>query len=106
MESDKILSMNSIDPAESEWVSPIILVTKQERFSTILHILQRAELRDLQGSLKITQMDDCLESLDKARILSTLDANNGYWQIGIYYQGRENRLSHPTTDCPDLYKCV
>ena len=31
----------------------------------------------------LPRMDDCLESLDGATVFSTIDANCGYWQVGI-----------------------
>jgi Reverse transcriptase (RNA-dependent DNA polymerase) len=34
-------------------------------------------------------MDECIESLGDARLLSTLDCNSGYWQIPVSPQDKE-----------------
>jgi len=36
-----------------------------------------------KDSYPLPRIDDCIDSLNKATIFSTLDCNAGYWQVSI-----------------------
>ena len=76
-----MLKEGVIAPSESEWASPVVLVSKSDgtlRFCVDYRRLNALTLRD---SYPIPRMDECMDSLGEARIFTTLDANCGYWQI-------------------------
>ena len=93
---NKMPQAGVIEPAQSEWASPVVIVTKKDgnpRFCVDYRKLNTATIRD---AYPISRMDDCIESLGKARIFLTLDCNGGYWQIPVAPEDREKTafISH------------
>jgi len=80
---EKMRKAGVIEPAQSEWASPVVLVTKKDgspRFCVDYRKLNAVTIRD---SYPIPRMDDCIDSLGNARVFTTLDCNSGYWQIPV-----------------------
>jgi len=75
--------MGVIEPSTGEWASPVVLVPKPDgsvRFCTDYRMLNLMTVKD---AYPIPRMDECIDSLGDARVLSTLDCNAGYWQIPV-----------------------
>lgn len=75
---DKMLVGNIIEPAQTEWASPIVFAPKEDgtlRFCVDYRKLNAVTKRD---SSPIPRMEECIESLDQATVFSTLDANSGH----------------------------
>ncbi|UYV79893.1 hypothetical protein LAZ67_18000997, partial [Cordylochernes scorpioides] len=64
-EVDKMIKMGIVQPSESPWSSPVVLVKKKD------------------GN------DDVLDSLTGAKFFSSMDVRTGYWQIEIDEEDRE-----------------
>ncbi|UYV61758.1 hypothetical protein LAZ67_1006359, partial [Cordylochernes scorpioides] len=64
-EVDKMMKMGIVQPSESPWSSPVVLVKKKD------------------GN------DDVLDSLTGAKFFSSMDLRTGYWQIEIDEEDRE-----------------
>ena len=82
-EIEKMLRDNVIRPSKSEWASPVVLAPKNDgtlRFCVDYRKLNEVTKKD---SYPIPRMDDCMDTLGKAKIFSSLDANSGYWQIAV-----------------------
>jgi Reverse transcriptase (RNA-dependent DNA polymerase) len=87
-EVDRMLKAGVIDPATSEWDSPVVLITKKDgsiRFCVEYRKLNALTVKDSYP----LRMDECLDSLGDATIFSTLDCNSGYWQIPIEERDRD-----------------
>jgi hypothetical protein len=85
----RILKAEEIEPATSEWASPIVLVAKPDgstRFCVEYRKLNAITVRD---SYPLPRMDECIDSLGDANIFTTLDCNSGYWQITVRPEDRE-----------------
>lgn len=81
IEVDRMLQEGVIEPATSEWASPVVLITKPDgsvRFCVDYRKLNALTIKD---SYPLPRMDECLDSLGDATMFSTLDCNSGYWQI-------------------------
>ena len=88
-EIQKMLAMNVIEPAQSEWAAPIVFAPKKDgalRFCVDYRRLNAITVRD---SYPIPRMDECMDSLGTAKTFSTLDANSGYWQVEIDPKDRD-----------------
>ena len=86
---ERQLKEGVIEPAQSEWASPVVSAPKGDgtlRFCVDYRRLNEATLKD---SYPILQMDECIDSLGDAKIFSTQDCNAGYWQILLREEDRE-----------------
>lgn len=73
-----MLKIGEAEPATTEWTSPIVFVPKKNgrlRFCIDYRHLNAVTVCD---SYLILRMDDCIDSLERARILSIFDANSGF----------------------------
>jgi hypothetical protein len=80
-EVERMLKAGVIEPANSEWASPVVLITKPDgsiRFCVDYRKLNALTVKD---SYPLPRMDECLDSLGDSTIFTTLDCNSGYWQI-------------------------
>ncbi len=86
-----MLTQGVIEPAMSEWDSPVVIVPKHDgsaRFCADYRKLNASTIRD---SYPIHPIDNCIDSLGEAEILTTLDLNSEYLQIPIHEANRNER---------------
>lgn len=76
-----MLENSNVDPAQTKWTSPIIFATKKDDIP--LCCVDYRKLNDItkQNLYSILWMDECINSLRQATILSTVSANSGDKQI-------------------------
>ena len=82
-EVNRMLESGVIEPAQSAWASPMVLVPKPDgslRFCVDYLRLNPVTIRD---SYPLPLMDECIDSLGDATLFITLDCNSGYWQITV-----------------------
>ncbi|KRY64642.1 Retrovirus-related Pol polyprotein from transposon [Trichinella pseudospiralis] len=78
-----MLNRNVIEPANSPWSAPIVIVRKKDgspRFCVDFRRLNDVTTKDAHP---LPRIDDTLEALSGARWFSTLDFSSGYWQIPV-----------------------
>lgn len=78
-----MLEMGIIEPSNSEWSSPILLVPKKDggiRFCTDFRKLNSVSCFD---SYPMPRIDELIERLGKASYMTTLDLCKGYWQVPL-----------------------
>ena len=81
-EEAKMRETGVIEPSESPWASPVVLVRKKDgslRYCIDYRQLNKVTKKD---SYPLPNMQDCLDSLGKAKYFSTMDLSSGYWQVG------------------------
>ncbi len=105
-EIDRMLRICVIEPASSEWASPMVLVPKADgALSRRLSVqglwdhnrsdisvpcgLSLLERSHRTRRVPLPRMDNCIDSLGDAKIFTTLDCNSGYWQICTYPRDRD-----------------
>jgi Reverse transcriptase (RNA-dependent DNA polymerase) len=84
-----MLKAEVIEPATSEWASPIVLVSKPDGSTRFCVDYRRLNSITVRDSYPLPRMDECIESLGDAKIFTTLDCNSGYWQIPVRPEDRE-----------------
>jgi len=106
MEKEQVegmLRMEVIEPTNSEWASPVVLVPKPDGTPRFCIDNRRLNERTVKDSYPLPRMDECLDSLGEARVFSTVDCNAGYWQIPV---AKEDRSKTAFTCHWGAYQCV
>ncbi|UYV69302.1 K02A2.6-like [Cordylochernes scorpioides] len=88
-EVDKMIKMGIVQPSESPWSSPVVLVKKKDgswRFCVDYRKLNKVTKKDVYP---LPRNDDVLDSLTGAKFFSSMDLRTGYWQIEIDEEDRE-----------------
>ncbi|GFW23684.1 retrovirus-related Pol polyprotein from transposon 297 [Trichonephila clavipes] len=89
-EIQKMLDEGIVQPSESPWSSPIVLVRKKKdgswRFCVDYRKLNSVTKKDVYP---LPRIDDTLDCLKGAMFFSSMDLRSGYWQIEIDEADRE-----------------
>ena len=85
----KMLERGVIEPSNSPWSSPIVLVTKKDgsiRFCVDYRVLNDLTVKD---AYPIPRVDECLDALSGSKWYSSMDLYSGFWQVGLRPEDRE-----------------
>lgn len=76
-----VLVMDDVKPAQSERVSPIVLVRK--KYGTLRFCINYRKVKagTTWDPYQIPGVDDCIDSLGDSTLFSNLDANCGFWVV-------------------------
>ena len=88
-EVDDMLRQEIIEPSDSPWAAPVLLVKKKNgeyRFCIDYRKLNEVTKKD---AYPIPHMNELLDKLHGNQYFSTLDLASGYWQIEIEESDRE-----------------
>lgn len=88
-EVEKMLADKVIEPSQSEWASPIVMVLKPNgayRFCIDFREVNRVSKRD---AYPLPRMDSILDKLRSARYISTIDLSQAYFQVSLTERSRE-----------------
>jgi len=100
---DRMLKLEVIEPSQSEWASPVVLIPKPDGSPRFCIDCRQLNERTVRDSYPLPRMDDCLDSLGDAQFFSTFDCNAGYWKIPIAEEG--NTKTAFTFHC-GTYQCT
>ena len=80
-EEERMKSLGVIEPSESPWAAPVVLVRKKD--GTLRYCIDYRRLNSVtkKDSYPLPNMQDCLDSLDGAKFFSSMDLCSGYWQV-------------------------
>ena len=88
-EVQKMLSRGVIQPSNSPWSSPVVLVKKQDdswRFCVDFRKLNSVTHKD---AYPLPRIDETLETLSGSVYFTTLDLASGYWQVQLQETDKE-----------------
>ncbi|UYV71403.1 hypothetical protein LAZ67_8003004, partial [Cordylochernes scorpioides] len=88
-EVTKMEKLDIIQPSESPWASPVVLIRKKDgswRFCVDYRRLNKITKKDVYP---LPRIDDTLDCLRGARFYSSMDLQSGYWQIDVEESDRE-----------------
>ena len=84
----EMLTSGQIEPSDSPWSSPVMLVTKKDggtRFCVDYRRLNDATVTD---AYTLPRIDDTLDMLAGKQWFSTLDLASGYWEVSLSREAR------------------
>ncbi|MCG7866651.1 MAG: DDE-type integrase/transposase/recombinase [Candidatus Thiodiazotropha taylori] len=84
-----MLKRGVIEPSNSPWSSPVVLVTKKDgtiRFCIDYRVLNDCTVKD---AYPIPRVDECLDALSGSKWYSSMDLNSGFWQVGMAPEDRQ-----------------
>ena len=88
-EVQRMLDKDVIEPSNSPWASPVVLVRKKDGSLRYCIDYRRLNAITKKDSYPLPRIDDSLDHLGQAKYFSTLDLASGYWQIGLSEDAKE-----------------
>ena len=78
-----LVKKGMIEPAESAWSSPVVLVRKKDSTWRLCVDYRRLNEVTKQDAFPLPRIDDSLDALSGSVYFSTLDLVSGYWQVPL-----------------------
>ena len=85
----EMLDKDVIQPSESPWASPVVLVRKKDGSTRFCVDYRRVNAVTRKDAYPLPQVDETLDTLAGSKWFSTLDLISGYWQVEVSPEDQE-----------------
>ncbi|XP_071504452.1 uncharacterized protein [Diadema antillarum] len=88
-EIDFMLGNGIIEPSNSNWSSPVVLVPKADGTSRFCIDYRKVNTITKTDSFPLPLIEECIDRVGSAEYVSKLDLMKGYWQVPLDKDARE-----------------
>ena len=84
-----MLEIGATERGQSEWSSPVVLVPKPDQ--TVRPCIDYRKVNQVTraDAFPIPQLEDCIDRIGRATVVSKLDLLKGYWQVPLTSRAKE-----------------
>ena len=100
-----MLDQGIIEPSDSEWSSPCLMVPKPGNKFRVCADLRQVNQLVKGDSFPLPRMDDCIDSIGHAKFITTLDLLKGYYQIPLTDRAKQILTMTTPRDCTSTKLC-
>ena len=84
-----LLDNDFIEPSQSEWSSPCILVPKPDGTFRMCTDYRKVNSVTKTDTFPIPRIDDCIDNIGQAKFVTKFDLLKGFWQIPLTNRAKE-----------------
>ena len=101
----EMLTGGQIEPSDSPWSPPVVLVTKKDGGTRLCVDYRRLNNVTVKDVYPLPRIDDTHDMLAGKQWFSTLDLASGYWQVSLSRRHGSRQLSRRTHSCFSSKSC-